>query len=320
MPKITDYTAKTAFNDGDLYDCSTYDGVSAYATEKVTWLQLKNELSTALSFNTIYSADDSLTSARTVTLSPTNTLTFTGGLTTFVGQDATSSNKSISAKNSTDSRELYFSNSGVFRTGYLDGTSYFQHNIQIAKIYSSVAAVASFVADRGGTKLILQSKSKNAVVAHPTIKSTSHLSFAVNGVSEGDVDGTRLVSLRDDNELWFGYGANGSTQMSDFASNQRVVIGRKQQTTSVATQSDSLPLVFKNSTWVSSSETYRESIIQTIASTTVADLISLDFNVKGTTQVKFWSDGNVSLLNLPTASTGLSAGMLWNDAGTVKIV
>ena len=88
--KITDYPSKTLFNDGDLYDVSSYDGVSAYTSEKMTFAQLKTELNSAL--NILYNADGTLTSARTVTLTGTNTLTFTGGLTTMKGQDATSSN------------------------------------------------------------------------------------------------------------------------------------------------------------------------------------------------------------------------------------
>lgn len=46
MPfKITEYPAKTVFNDGDLYDVSSFDGVSTYTSEKMTLLQLKTELS-----------------------------------------------------------------------------------------------------------------------------------------------------------------------------------------------------------------------------------------------------------------------------------
>jgi hypothetical protein len=35
---------------------------------------------------------------------------------------------------------------------------------------------------------------------------------------------------------------------------------------------------------------------------------------------KIDSDGNITLPTLPTSSSGLTAGMLWNDNGTVKIV
>lgn len=44
--KITDYPAKTAFNDTDLYDCST----NATTSEKVTYSQLKTDLNSNLSF------------------------------------------------------------------------------------------------------------------------------------------------------------------------------------------------------------------------------------------------------------------------------
>lgn len=33
-----------------------------------------------------------------------------------------------------------------------------------------------------------------------------------------------------------------------------------------------------------------------------------------------YTDGNVQFDNLPTSATGLTAGMIWNDSGTIKIV
>jgi len=33
-----------------------------------------------------------------------------------------------------------------------------------------------------------------------------------------------------------------------------------------------------------------------------------------------YTDGNVQFYNLPTSATGLTAGMIWNDSGTIKIV
>jgi hypothetical protein len=102
--KITDYPAKTTFNDGDLYDVSTFDGVTTYTSEKMTFLQLKGQLPS------FYTSDDSLTSARTVTLTSVNTLTFNGGLTTFKGQDATSSNYAAKFQASTGSDILVVRN------------------------------------------------------------------------------------------------------------------------------------------------------------------------------------------------------------------
>lgn len=77
--KISEYPAKTVFNDGDLYDISTYDGVSAYTSEKLTFAQLKTELNSALSFvsSNLYTADGTLTGNRTVTMGG-NTLAFNG--------------------------------------------------------------------------------------------------------------------------------------------------------------------------------------------------------------------------------------------------
>ena len=60
MPfKITQYPAKTGFNDGDLYDVSSFDGVSTYTSEKMTLLQLKTYLNSSLT-NNLGSSDQSI--------------------------------------------------------------------------------------------------------------------------------------------------------------------------------------------------------------------------------------------------------------------
>lgn len=64
--KISEYPAKTVFNDTDLYDCST----AGTASEKVTFAQLKTELDSSLSF--LSNVDLGYTAV-------TNTITNTGG-------------------------------------------------------------------------------------------------------------------------------------------------------------------------------------------------------------------------------------------------
>lgn len=44
------------------------------------------------------------------------------------------------------------------------------------------------------------------------------------------------------------------------------------------------------------------------------------FTISATTDINLSAGGNINLGSLPTSSTGLSSGDLWNDAGTVKIV
>jgi hypothetical protein len=124
--KITDYPAKTAFDDGDLYDVSTFDGVSAYTSEKMTFTQLKAELNSSLSFSSIYNADGSLTAARTVTLTPTNTLTFTGGKVTIVGEDSTNSNTALVIDNSSATRLMTIRNDGSVGIGTTTPTATFE--------------------------------------------------------------------------------------------------------------------------------------------------------------------------------------------------
>lgn len=43
-------------------------------------------------------------------------------------------------------------------------------------------------------------------------------------------------------------------------------------------------------------------------------------NDSGTNLVRFFNDGKVNFGALPTSSTGLSSGDVWNDSGTLKIV
>ena len=77
--KTSEYPAKTVFNDGDLYDVSTFDGVSVYTTEKLTFAQLKTELNSALSFasDSIYTGSGTVPTTTVATI--TDTLTFDGG-------------------------------------------------------------------------------------------------------------------------------------------------------------------------------------------------------------------------------------------------
>jgi hypothetical protein len=46
----------------------------------------------------------------------------------------------------------------------------------------------------------------------------------------------------------------------------------------------------------------------------------VEIAVEGTTQFKVAENGEISMPNLPTSSAGLSAGDLWSDSGTIKIV
>lgn len=71
--KITEYPAKTVFNDGDLYDVSSFDGVSAYNSEKMTFSQLKSQLN--LDLVNIYNSDGVLSGSRDVDCDGNN-LTF----------------------------------------------------------------------------------------------------------------------------------------------------------------------------------------------------------------------------------------------------
>jgi len=76
--KISEYPAKTVFNNGDLYDVSTFDGVN-YTSEKMTFTQLKTQLNADLSFASasLYTGSGTVPSATTATI--TDTINFDGG-------------------------------------------------------------------------------------------------------------------------------------------------------------------------------------------------------------------------------------------------
>ena len=73
--KITDYTPLTTLSDGDLSDWSNFDEVSAYDSRSVSWADLKTNIQNQITFDNIYTQDDTITANRTVTLS-TNDLDF----------------------------------------------------------------------------------------------------------------------------------------------------------------------------------------------------------------------------------------------------
>lgn len=53
---------------------------------------------------------------------------------------------------------------------------------------------------------------------------------------------------------------------------------------------------------------------------TSTDFAAVFQNSAGTNLVRFFNNGKVNMSSLPTSSAGLSAGDIWNDAGTLKIV
>jgi hypothetical protein len=46
----------------------------------------------------------------------------------------------------------------------------------------------------------------------------------------------------------------------------------------------------------------------------------LDLKVSGSSIFKVQRNGRINASSLPTSATGLSAGDIWNDGGTLKIV
>jgi len=75
--KITDYPTTTVLIDEDLFDLSKYDGVSAYATNAITWEDILKEIQIDLTFNNIYNNNGTIGTGRTATL--TDSLSFVSG-------------------------------------------------------------------------------------------------------------------------------------------------------------------------------------------------------------------------------------------------
>lgn len=206
--KITDYPAKTTFNDGDLYDVSTFDGVTTYTSEKMTFLQLKTQLNTALTFTNIYSTDSSLTSARTVTLSAANTLTFDGGLTNFKGQDATSSNYVAKFKDSASSDLFVIRNDGDIGTAStLQDRVHFTFNSNAEGLLLDGTTIDMTLKPLGTSSL--------------SEINTTGLGFQI-GVNSKHFRFKSLGSVADNMLIYL----NGSLTGFDFASNSAVISAR----------------------------------------------------------------------------------------------
>ena len=75
--KITDYPTTTVLIDEDLFDLSKYDGVSAYATNAITWEDILKEIQIDLTFNNLYNNNGTIGTGRTATL--TDSLSFVSG-------------------------------------------------------------------------------------------------------------------------------------------------------------------------------------------------------------------------------------------------
>lgn len=62
--KITDYTPMTTLTDGDLFDISDFDEVSAYASKSLTWALLKTNIESEITFENFATTDLTLTGNR----------------------------------------------------------------------------------------------------------------------------------------------------------------------------------------------------------------------------------------------------------------
>jgi hypothetical protein len=156
MPKITDYPVATTIAALDLIDVSAYNG-GVPESRSLDYSVLLSTLNDDL--DTIYSNDGSLSGARTVTLSSVNTLKFTGGSTTFVGEDSTSANFSLKALDITETFGLEIDNEGRIILESTQATlSNIESNGQILQMFTDAAAYVGFNANRDGGEIALRAK------------------------------------------------------------------------------------------------------------------------------------------------------------------
>lgn len=213
----------------------------------------------------IYNSDGIITDPlRTVDVN-TGLLQFINGETNFIGDTADSSANSILARNSDNTYDLRFQNSGLFKTGLTDLSNYFEYRNQTAKIFTNTGLVSSLSLDRNGEVLLLASRDTGATANGAGIMSTGRLSFRTNlGKANGatintssDNNGKIVASLREDGEMWVGYGsAIGFSQIDawwsstfDASFSPKFKLGKLGISSGTGDQHDSYSLVWVNDIW-----------------------------------------------------------------------
>jgi hypothetical protein len=279
--KISALAAGTSLVTGDLLpfvDVSDLSMAPTGTTKKITYASLLTNLNADL--DTLYNADGSLTSARTVTLTGTNTMRFAGGRTTFVGQDSAGANSSFRATDLATSVETIFFNDGVFRTGLVDLSNYLRHEADRTVQFSNTSSATGFIADRGGShKVGLRSGSSLGL-----LQFTGKLAITSwTGAETGS--GINNYYAEIDGSVWH-FGQNAGAGLTTLVVNMQ----RRGSATSTATQTDSSPLRFTSGLW-NGAAVSREFDIQSIANTGVNDESSLNVCYEGTDFLRLLNTG-----------------------------
>jgi prepilin-type processing-associated H-X9-DG protein len=396
--KISEYPAKTVFNDGDLYDVSTYDGVSAYTSEKLTFAQLKAELNSVLNFvsDNLYTANGTLLGNRTVTQggfdlrieAGSNDFYVNGATANTLFVDGSASRVGIGTATPSETLQVLGNAQvdGTFRVNHAtSGYALIQDNSNIRfelnadnhlewipsagqplTITSNTATQTGFKAVRSANNIevlcrsTLPRISSNTGIEHYNAGSLTMYTSNVNTVGFGTVgdltsrihvngnarvDGFSFInrasqsgasslsvngggSTRSTQSAWLNNGSGSFAWIcyDDFSVWNRgsLSIGGSQQPNNNSgvyintndfingvnvqisnTTADAYGGVF-NAT--SSNANDNIGILAQATNSGAGDAFALK------------TSGKVNMASLPTSSAGLSAGDLWNDAGTLKIV
>ena len=236
--KITDYPTTTVLIDEDLFDLSKYDGVSAYATNAITWEDILKEIQIDLTFNNIYNNNGTLAGNRIVSMG-VNDLTFgSTGEANLLRFDSTSDRIGIGTAAPTERVEIVgnvkITTGGIdvnASTFVIDGTTDAwslgdgatgaadRNAVTIGASASTLGAGSSIAIGKSATAIATGATSNIAIGNQAKAPSGN------NVISIGDQSGSTIVS-NGSQTILFGY----------LAGNQSTTIGT--QTIAIGDQTD----------------------------------------------------------------------------------
>jgi len=236
--KITDYPTTTSLIDEDLFDLSKYDGVSAYATNAITWEDILKEIQIDLTFNNIYNNNGTLAGNRIVSMG-VNDLTFgSTGEANLLRFDSTSDRIGIGTAAPTERVEIVgnvkITTGGIdvnASTFVIDGTTDAwslgdgatgaadRNAVTIGASASTLGAGSSIAIGKSATAIATGATSNIAIGNQAKAPSGN------NVISIGDQSGSTIVS-NGSQTILFGY----------LAGNQSTTIGT--QTIAIGDQTD----------------------------------------------------------------------------------
>ena len=236
--KITDYPTTTSLIDEDLFDLSKYDGVSAYATNAITWEDILKEIQIDLTFNNIYNNNGTLAGNRIVSMG-VNDLTFgSTGEANLLRFDSTSDRIGIGTAAPTERVEIVgnvkITTGGIdvnASTFVIDGTTdaWSLGDGATGAADRNAVTIGASASTLGAGRSIAIGKSATAIATGATsniaIGNEAKAPSGDNVISIGDQSGSTIVS-----------NGNQTILIGYLAGNQSTTIGT--QTVAIGDQTD----------------------------------------------------------------------------------